>query len=110
MFAALVGWMIVTPDGWKVSRAKEMGLGDDALPALSPAETLQDHWFNLGQAEAGSQGPMPLRWSEIEAYARIMGLRQYECETLRKMSDAFVSELSDRSAFRKTPIERAGIT
>lgn len=92
--AAWAGFWSATVTGEKQTRAERhegaKGSPPD-LPALHSGAYLEAAWREIGMASIGF-GLEPLRWSEIDAYARMTGEIEHawEARVLRDMSIAYV--------------------
>lgn len=108
MFAAQWGWWLAVPDGYTKSRTEEHQCFD--LPELPVGETLHYHWQEMGLCGSGGAGPVPLPWTEIDAYARLTGSRfpSEAWKTIRLMSERFVECLQDRHPLSMEPMDREG--
>lgn len=78
------------------------------LPELPPSERLGELWVELGRAQAGFAGAVPFEWREVQAFDQMLALdlTPDEATCLVEMSRVYCTELSQRSALRKSPMER----
>lgn len=62
--------------------------GDDAWHPEPESPELASHWVKCGRFSAGSNGIIPILWSELNAYNQCMGnpLSSAELDCLRQMS------------------------
>lgn len=68
--------------------------GADKVPDMPESGRLSyliPIWSDLGRAGSNGYGPIPLPFTEIEAYARLERLTPLEARLIRKMSSAYVS-------------------
>lgn len=68
---------------------------DPPRPRIKSGADLIGHLFEVGPVSPGGMGPVPLTFQEIEAWARMTGVRltAWEVRTLRSLSREYLAEL-----------------
>lgn len=79
--------------------------GNIEFPNLKGADYLIEHLQNMGYALNGFSGRVPLTYSEIESYSRLMKVDflPAEVKLLIDMSNAFVSESGNKDPLAYAP-------
>lgn len=80
------------------------------MPELSPGETLQDIWEELGFiSRAGDGGIAPLTFAEMQAYRDLTGVKvaPEAWRVIAEMSRAFVAATQDSNPLSIPPMERS---
>jgi hypothetical protein len=77
------------------------------LPELAHTETLHRVWQDIGMAQSGMSGAVPISWQELRAFAEMTGrdIRLYEAQCLVDMSRGYCAEISNRTSCI-APMER----
>lgn len=97
--------MLAKPEGQDENR---LTLNGETLPEIPATERVTELWRELGYARDSMAGAVPYEWSEVKAFADLMGLSLAPCEAscLLEMSRAYCVEIADRNPLRIAPMER----
>lgn len=89
-----------TPAAQRDMRTRGERLRDDGadhlpVPPVAAGGQLIEWFFDVGPVAAGGMGPVPLAYTDLQAWAQITGapLEPWQATTLRRMSRAYVAEL-----------------
>ncbi len=111
MYVRQLGWLNATPEKAKKSRAQTFReISEDhsslRLPDIGAAVGLVELWQEAGSFLNTGMGPVPLTWSEIDAWMRVTkrNVPVWARTLIRNLSETYVQELTEaRDPSRPAP-------
>ena len=93
----MMGWLSATPDKRNETRYKDYvnrNHGPPPMPEIEFGEHVIGYLQEVGPALNTGQGLVPLTFSEIDAWMRMVGvaLTSWEASVLKRLSDEYVAE------------------
>lgn len=98
LLARQLAWYHSVPEGSKISRQQQLQEPELKLPECEN-EFLVLLFYEAGMYDCGAAGIIPLSWHTIACWLELLerDISLFDKETIRKMSEAYVSEYNAAS-------------